>query len=178
MTLAIVAQDLQELPQNLLALAKQHLRVDHAGEDAFITSAIARAIGRFEQVNDVTLNPTEVVWEPNASAFVDGAATLPVRPAAIDEILNSDAVDVTADYSVVLKWDAIHGIPILTMRGAAVDGLSVTLTAGYTDLPPPVLDVVLRHTAHLFEHREILIPGREYVAPDLKLDATWWMPRA
>ena len=31
---------------------------------------------------------------------------------------------------------------------------------------PHCLDQIMRITAHLYEHREILIPGREFVAPD------------
>jgi len=173
MTVALVTQDLTALPNALLAIAKTHLRVDWAYDDAFITSVIARAIARFEQVNEVTVNPATVTWTPKAADFKDGAATLPVRPAALTAAMPG--------YSIVLKWDSVHGIPIQALAGAAADGLVVNLTAGYANaaaVPPAVQDVVLRHTAHLYEHREILVPGgREFVAPDMATDATWWMPR-
>lgn len=173
MTVTVVTQDLTALPNDLLAAAKTHLRVDWAYDDDYIKSVIARAIARFEQVNEVTVNPTAVHWTPKETDFKDGAATLPVRPAKLATPM--------AGYAVVLKWDSIHGVPILTLQGAAA-AVSVDLLCGYAtagDIPPAVQDVVMRHTAHLFEHREILVPGsREYVAPDLQMDATWWMPRA
>lgn len=178
MTVAVVSRDLQTLPTDLLALAKQHCRVDHASDDALLTSIIARAIARFEATNEGTLNETVVLWKPKASDFVDGRASTPVRPVKSFQAADSAAVDVTADYALELKWDSIHGVQIQVLAGAAVDGLAVTLTCGMDPLDPDVLDVVLRHTAHLYEHREILIPGTEYVAPDLKLNATWWHPRA
>ena len=82
MSVAVVMQDLAALPDALLASAKTHLRVDWAYDDGYIKTVIARAIARFEQVNEVTVNPTEVLWTLKAANFKDGAATLPVRPAA------------------------------------------------------------------------------------------------
>lgn len=180
MTLKVVSRDLTSLPAALLAQAKQHLRIDGSYDDAFVESIIARAIGRFEQVNEVTINPTEVLWTVKQTDFVDGAATAPVRPATISTIEEGEPpVDVSSDYQLVLKWNSIHGIPIEVLQGPA-GALSATLTCGFAtaaDLPPPVLDVVFRYAAHLYEHREILIPGTEFVAPDLAMDATWWAPR-
>jgi hypothetical protein len=64
--------------------------------------------------------------------------------------------------------------------GSHVAGLAVTCTAGYAaaaDVPPRMVDRILRLTAHLYEHREILAPGQPFMMPDLELDATDWMPR-
>jgi len=174
MTVNIVMQDFAALPAELLPLVKQHCRVDHNSDDALMTSIIARAIARFEQANEVTVNPTAITWTPKLADFKNGAATLPVRPATLATPI--------ADYAVVLKWDSIHGIPILALEGAAADGLSVELLCGYPDadaIPPAVLDEVLRSAAHLYEHREILVPGgKDFVSPDLAKDKTWWMPKA
>ena len=180
MSVRVVSRDIETLPDDLLALAKSHLRVDGTYDDAFIRSVIARAIARFEATNEGTLFETEVLWKPAAAEFTNGSATTPARPVQSFEAVDSTDVDVTADYSLELKWTSIHGIPIQVLTGASASGLSVTLTCGFAGadfLPPEVTDTVLRHTAHLYEHREILIPGREYVAPDLRMDATWWMPR-
>jgi uncharacterized phiE125 gp8 family phage protein len=183
-SLAVIDVDRDALPAALLPLAKQHMRIDGSFEDAFITSVLARAIARFQQLNDVTVNPSTFTWTPPAAAFNgQGGATLPVRPVSAFTATvpgDPDPVDVAADYALALKWDSPYGVPVQLLTGAAADGLTVGLTAGYADLaglPPEVQDVVLRHAAHLYEHREILLPGSEYVAPDLKLDATWWMPR-
>jgi hypothetical protein len=185
----VVSENIDALPDALLVLAKQHMRVDHNAEDEAVRYAVQRAIGNFQAVNEVCLNPTVIEWLPLSSEFIDGAANIPVRPVqSLTATGGEPPADVAANYSVAMKWDSIHGVPLQVLVGAHVINLALTLTCGAqmppppdtaaARLPPDVLDVVLRHAAHLFEHREILIPGREYVAPDLKVNATWWTPRA
>ena len=178
MSVRVVTRDTEALPDDLLSLAKQHMRVDHSGDDNYIRSTIARAIANIEQRNEVTINPTSVLWSPTSAEFVSGAITLPVVPAESAVVMDG-ATDVSSNYSLALKWGSIHGVPIQVLEGAA-GNLSVTLACGFDvdSLPPGLLDKILRITAHLYEHREILIPGREFVAPDYALDATWWVPRA
>ena len=139
---------------------------------------IARAIANIEQRNEVTINPTTVLWTTTAASFVSGVASVPVVPAETAVVMSGED-DVSTDYSLALKWGSIHGVPIQVLEGTAA-ALSVTLTCGFDvdSLPPGLLDKIMRITAHLYEHREILIPGREFVAPDYALDGTWWLPRA
>jgi uncharacterized phiE125 gp8 family phage protein len=180
MTVAVGTVDRTALPTALLPLAKSHLRVDGTYDDAYITSAIGRAIAKIEDTNGVIINPTTVTWSPGTAEFCNGGATLPAIPAAsFTAVAGSPAADVSANYKIVLKWNDILGVPIQTLQGAAAGGLLITLTLGFTDLndAPALLDRVLRQTAHLYENREILTPGAPYLAPDLELDATWWVPR-
>jgi hypothetical protein len=174
MTVTLVTQDFAALPAELLPLVKQHCRVDHTNDDALLTSIIARAIARFQADTEVTVNPTAVSWTPKLTDFTSDMATLPVRPATL-------ATPITG-YAVVLKWDSIHGIPIQVLQGTAADGLTVDLLCGYPNadaIPPDVQDEILRSAAHLYEHREILVPGgRDFVSPDLAKNAAWWMPKA
>ena len=179
MSVRVVSRDNEALPDDLLSIAKQHMRVDHSGDDNFIRSTLARAIANIEQRNEVTINPTTVLWKASAAEFVGGVASVPVTPAETAVVMYGTD-DVSTDYSLALKWGSIHGVPIQVLEGAAAS-LSVTLTCGFDSidtLPPGLLDKILRITAHLYEHREILIPGREFIAPDYALDATWWVPRA
>jgi len=174
MTVAVVTQDFAALPAELLPVAKEHCRIDHASDDALMTSIIARAIARFEQMTEVTVNPTAVTWTPRRTDFSGDIATLPVRPATLATPLTG--------YTVALKWDSIHGIPIQALQGAAADGLTVELLCGYPNadaIPPAVQDEILRTAAHLYEHREILVPGgRDFVTPDTRLwPMAWWMPK-
>ena len=173
MTIAVVTEDRDALPAELLPIAKQHCRVDHSNDDDLLISIIRRAIARFQSDNEVTLNPTAVVWTPALAEFTSGMATLPVVPSSLATPIDG--------YSVVLKWYSIHGIPIQALQGTAANGMTVDLLCGYPsadDLPPDVLDEVLRSTAHLYEHREILVPGgRDHVSPDLATSAAWWKPR-
>jgi hypothetical protein len=181
MSVQVISRDLTTLPTALLSMAKRHCRIDWDYDDSLVMSVIARAIARFEQTNEVTINPTTVLWIPAPEEFTASGAPTPVRPITAF-IATSGATDISANYAIVLKWDSIHGVPIQLLEGAmpTTGGLELMLQLGYTttSLPPAVLDVVMRHTAHLFEHREILIPGREYLAPDLQVDASWWLPKA
>jgi hypothetical protein len=180
MTVTVVTVDRTALPTALLPIAKSHLRVDGTYDDAYIENALARAIGRIEDANGITINPTTATWTPGTGDFCGDGATLPARPASgFTATAGSPPADVKSSYDIVLKWDDITGIPIQTLQGAATSGLTVTLELGYTTatLPPQVLDRILRHAAHLYDHREILTPDAPYVAPDMGLDGTWWMPR-
>ena len=180
MTVRITTVDRAVLPAALLPLVKSHLRVDGTYDDAYITSAIGRAIAKVEDMNGVTINPTTVIWTPATAEFCEGGATVPVRPvSAFTATAGTPPADASASYVLSLKWNDITGVPIQVLTGSASSGLAVTLTAGLVDLTnaPQLLDKVLRQTAHLYEYREILTPGAPYLAPDLELDATWWMPR-
>lgn len=182
MSIKRLTTDTAALPTALLPIAKAHLRVDGTYDDAGITSMLARAIGRFEQINGVALNPATFEWTPAQWEFcaettpATYSAAVPVTPVTAF-VAKVGATDVSTAYSITTN--SVFGVPILYLNGAWQTGVVLTLTTGFTDvtLPPAVLDIVLRHTAHLHEHREILIPGTEYVAPDLRIDATWWVPR-
>jgi len=171
-----VAADWTVLPAAMLATAKVHARVDHSTDDPFITDAIGRAIGGLEQRNDVLINPTTYVWKPAASEFCNGRARIPYTP-----VLSFTAAaggDVSANY--VIETDAIHGAKPQYLVGSYIAGLVVTCTAGFATaaaVPPRMVDRIMRLTAHLYEHREILAPDQPFAMPDLELDATDWMPR-
>ena len=47
-------------------------------------------------------------------------------------------------------------------------------------LDPGITDAVLRYCAHLYENREILVPGTDAQTPGWMTDviSTYWMPRA
>lgn len=179
MSVKIITTDAAVLPTGLLTQAKQHMRVVDADDDALITSLLARSISNFQNRNDMMLNPTTVLWKPAATEFSDGAATIPVIP--VTAFTADAAGDVSANYSVELKWNAITGVPIQVLKGAYGDGLALTLTVGFAtvaELTAGILDIVLRYAGHLYEHREIfVISGRGYSEPDVRLDATFWVPR-
>lgn len=176
MSLKRTTVDLTALPTALLPIAKSHLRVDGSYDDASITSMIARAIGRFEQFNGAALNVATWEWRPDSWEFCSNRASVPITPVTAFTA-KVGATDVSASYTITTN--SVFGVPILYLTGAYQADLVLTLQTGFTDatLPPAVLDDVLRITAHLHNHREILIPGTEFVSPDLQVDATWWVPR-
>lgn len=181
MTIKRTAFDVVALPTALLTIAKQHMRVDWPYDDDFIKSVVARAVARFEQVNGVSLNASTWEWKPASTDFSNDRARVPVTPVKTFTAAAGAAADnVSASFSIVTN--STYGVPILFMLGAYQDQLTVTLQTGFDTsagepLPPPVLDIVLRNAAHLYEHREILLPDQEFVSPDIRIDATWWVPR-
>lgn len=176
MSIKLVTTDLTALPTALLASAKIHMRVDWSYDDDFIKSVVARAIGRFEQMNGVALNAATFEWTPASTEFCQDQAEVPVTPVTSFVAKLADDTDVSSSYTITTE--SVFGVPLLHLNGAYQNGVVLTLETGFATLPPPVLDIVMRNAAHLYEHREILIPGTEFVAPDMQVDATWWVPRA
>jgi len=167
--------DLTVLPRGLLSDAKGHIRIDGTWDDYTVVQTIARAINWFERVTGVSVNAATYTWKPALGEFRDGFAPVPVSPvnswtAAIG------ATDATASYAI--ESNTVHGVEIDTLVGAWASGLTVTIPSGYTSaaaIDPGIVDIVLRYTAHLYEHREILVPGSEAQTPGWMLDvvATW-----
>lgn len=173
----VTPPDLTLLPTGLLTSAKAQLRIDWNYDDQFIKDCTARALGRFEQLNGVALNKQTFEWRPDQSEFCDSRAVVPVTPAQTFTVKDANAVDISTAFTITTN--TVFGVPLLYLNGAWQSGMVVTIATGFDPdkVPPPVLDVVMRNMAHLYEHREILLPGSEFVAPDLQVDATWWVPR-
>lgn len=177
-----ISRDLTVLPTTMLPLAKSHLRVDGSYDDAYITMSLGRAISWFERVTNVSVNPIDWLWLPDAADFCGGAARVPASPVnAGFTVQDGAATDITADYRLTSMSQ--HGVGLYQLTGAHVGGMEVMLPSGYASLDvldPGIADIVLRYTAHLYENREILVPGSDAATPGWMLDvvATYWMPRA
>lgn len=177
----IKTKDFTALPAGLLTLAKSHMRVDSTFDDALITSMVARAIDWFERVTGVSVFATDYEWTPDADNFCNNVARVPVSPVAGMTAKDGSNADVSSSFTVTTM--STHGVGIYSLNGAFASGLVVTLKSGYADetkLPPGVLDAVLRMAAHLYDNREILVPGAQMATPGWMLDviATYWFPRA
>ena len=177
MSMVRTSVDYDRLPDALLVTAKQHMRIDGDRDDEFILSVLKRAIGRFEDKNGATLNKATWKWTPAQTEFCSGRARVPVTPVTSFTAALADDTVVTADYAITSE--SVTGVPILYLVGPYASGVVLTLETGFSvdTLPPSVLDQVLRNAAHLHEHREILVVDQPFVAPDLQVDATWWVPR-
>jgi len=181
----IVDFDTAALPKGLLSLAKSHLRVRWTDDDDYITNAIGRAIAWFEAGSGVTVNGATFKWSPVASDFCNGLAKLPETPVALDgwTVTTGDddnPTDISASYSVTTL--ATKGVGIYALEGAFVSGMAVTFDSGYwsvSELPAGILNILLLYTAHLFENREILVPGAQASTPGWMTDvfAPYWVPR-
>lgn len=173
--------DQQVLPTGLIDLAKAHLRVDGGYEDALIRDKIAAAISWFERVTNVSVNPVTWVWKPDSGDFVCGKARVPVSPVQ-EFAVSAGGTDVTGNFELVTM--SMHGVGLFYLAGTFASGMIVTLESGYPDamaVEAGIRDAVMRYAAHLYENREILVPGVEAVlSPDWETSviSTYWMPRA
>jgi uncharacterized phiE125 gp8 family phage protein len=173
--------DRTALPAALLPLVKSHLRVDGTYDDLYITDAIKRAISWFERVTNVSVNPVTWQWTPSDGDFCEEVATVPVSPVNSFTVAANGSGDVSANYALTSM--STHGIGLYAIEGAFAAGMVVTMPSGYADadaIDPGITDAILRYTAHLFENREILVPGTEAQSPGWMTDviSTYWMPRA
>lgn len=182
----IVDVDTAALPSGLLDLVKGHLRIDSQFEDAYIKSTISRAIAWFETGTGISVNGATYKWTPQSIDFTDGVATIPETPVDREEwkVFNGPDVDTATDISGSYKLTtmATKGVGIFALEGAFVSNMAVTFDSGYfavDDLPPGILNVLLLYVAHLYEHREILVPGSQAATPGWMNDilAPWWRPR-
>jgi uncharacterized phiE125 gp8 family phage protein len=176
--------DLTALPTALLPLVKSHLRVDGTYDDAYITDTIKRAINWFERVTQVSVNPVTWTWRPGLGHgygdFCGGIASVPISPVNTFTVAGGDASDITSGYE--LTTTSTHGVGLYALAGTFASGMQVSMPSGYEDadaIDPGITDIVLRYTAHLYENREILVPGIEAQTPGWMTDviATYWVPR-
>jgi uncharacterized phiE125 gp8 family phage protein len=177
--IAATGLDRSVLPTALLPIVKSHLRVDGNYDDAYITDTIRRAISWFERVTNVSVNPVTWTWSPDESSFCEGVATVPVSP--VNDIAVDAGGDVSANYMV--ETMSTHGIGLYCLAGPYAAGMAVSIPSGYAsadELDPGITDAILRYTAHLYEHREILVAGSEAQSPGWMTDviSTYWYPRA
>ena len=181
-SLVKTAVNLTVLPGDLLTLAKSHMRVDGTYDDVYITQALARAINWFERQTQISVNPVTWIWTPAATRFCDGAAAVPVTP--VNSFTVSDGAAVPADISAsfTLRTTSTYGIALYYLAGVHVTGMAVTIPSGYDDadlIDAGIVDAVLRYAEHLYQNREILVPGSEAQTPGwMTADiATFWKPR-
>jgi uncharacterized phiE125 gp8 family phage protein len=172
--------DRNVLPAALLSIAKSHLRIDGTFEDYLVQSTIGRAISWFERVTNVSVNKVTWIWQPNASVFCNGRAQVPVTPVNSFTVVNG-VTDISGEYAI--ESMSTHGVGLYVLLGSFVSGMKVTIPSGYADLgslDPGITDALLRYTAHLYENREILVPGVNAQTPGWMTDviSTYWVPRA
>lgn len=174
------AIDYAELPNDLLDLAKSHLRVDGSFDDVYLIDAIKRAINWFERITGISVNAVTWEWSPDQSEFCDNLATVPVSPVDTFTVKDAADVDISANYKITTN--ATHGVGLYTLKGAYVSGMKISIPSGFAtadDIEPGITDAILRYVAHLYENREILVPGLDTQTPGWMTDviATYWMPR-
>lgn len=176
----IKTKDFAALPNQLLPRAKAQMRVEGAYDDDDIKDRIGRAIDWFERYTGVSVFKTVYDWSPDQTDFCNNVARIPFSPVNVMTAKDGAAADVSSSF--IVSTMSMHGVGIYALNGAWISGLVVTIESGYANLPAlpfGVLDAVLRYTAHLYDHREILVPDAQIATPGWTQDvlATYWMPR-
>lgn len=189
MYLSRLSIDRAALPTELLALAKAQMHIEFDRDDELIKSFIARAIDKFEMWNEFSVNPAVWEWSPtswSSIAMSGGYVTafqVPIQPQPALSAVTVDGIDALADWSIRGAGNPdTFGVSYLLPSTAGGNGSPmVTLGAGYdslADLPPGILDVLMRATAWLYENREISqMPGMDDHPYLNSLLTGHWRPR-
>jgi uncharacterized phiE125 gp8 family phage protein len=163
-----------------LAEAKTYLRIDHAAEDALISSLITAARATVEALTRRVL--IDQSWRIVRDAWpASGLIALPVNPL---KALTAARVLDGAGTATALPLDAfsldtarLPGL-IRVARGAVpapgrpLAGIALDITAGHgpgpDHVPSPLIEAVRVVLAHFYEHRDVAGPGAAFPA---RLDA-------
>jgi len=191
MTIARISVDRRTIPQELLSLAKDHMRVTEPDDDRIIVHKLAASIDIIERLTGFGIFRAEWEWTPGTLGAADTALGLPSGSVAeafpvlrVGEWSAKDDadVDISDDYTVIGDGDPEAITPQYLSAAASSDVEpivgAVTGFATASDVPPMILDTILRLTAYLFEFREIQnVPGVDNVAYANSLITHWWVPR-
>ncbi len=163
MSLALMAGPLVE--PVTLSMAKAHLRVDGATEDAYIGSLIETSRLQIEAALGLAL--VEQRWRWTLDQWPADATEIPLYP-----VLSVETIAVKgADGALVVVPPSAYHIDVaarpsrvvadlanLPAPGVPADGISVEFTAGFgaaaADVPAPIRQAVMLLVAHWFECRE------------------------
>lgn len=190
MSLNRTSIDRTTLPWSLLRLAKANMRITFDDDDQIIVHKLSHAIDLFERLSGFSVFRAQYDWAPGtleaapeALGLTAGsvAGLLPVRRASAWQAYDSGAVEITSQLGL---WgdsnpDSIGEQYLTGASGAAA--ANVKLTVGYryaSELPPGIIDIVLRIASYLFEWREVQnVPGVDSVAYANSLMTGYWVPR-
>lgn len=179
--------DREGLAEELLDLAKTHMRVEFTRDDDYIKLALRRAIDFFERITELNVFGSQWDWVPEQSVSVDGVSAyiLTWQPAPSFKAFTNDvaATEVTDQFAIFgdpepdgfgMRWIS----PVVTPEPATP---LFKITAGYADadsMPPGILSFVLEAASWFYEYREAgPMPGADGVAYLNQLLTAYWVPR-
>lgn len=152
-----------------LAEAKEHCRVTHDDEDAYIGVLISAARQWIEKTRSVALGSS--TWQMTLPVFPDAAvirvACYPLTAVSSIEYVDTSGVIQTLStdrYSVDLSG-RVHSVvrkPTATWPSTRIDtdsGVRINFTAGYETIPPTFKHAVKIIVAHWYMAREPIITG-------------------
>jgi len=164
--------DFQALPVGLLSAVKQHVRVEFARDDGYLTEATARAIAEVESVTNLSINPATWVWQP--SLCEPSWNKVPKAPVRQVDILDNAG-------QVVSTIELVYNGTTAYLPDTADQSGTYQIQCGYlavADIPPVVLNPILMLVGTLYEHREAVQMGTFTELPDManRLLSGLWRP--
>jgi uncharacterized phiE125 gp8 family phage protein len=148
-----------------LSEAKAHLRVDHADEDAFITSLVAAATEHLDGWSGVLGRALITqTWRQDFAEWEDALRLplLPVQSATVTYVDRDGATQTLASSEWVLLADGAGAF--ISPVGEWPEGstIKVTFVAGYGNaaaVPAPLKAAILMMVSGLYENREDKVRG-------------------
>lgn len=147
-------------PPVSLSEAKAHLRVDGSDEDTLISSLILAATRVVEEQVGRAL--VSQIWDLK-TGWPDAIVDIPLAPViSLDAMSYQDADDEAqtldvADFYLFASDDTAKvqpkGNAPWPSMAVRPDALTITFTAGYSEVPEPLKQAVLLLIAQWFEHR-------------------------
>ncbi len=160
-----------------IAEAKDHLRVDHSDEDAYISSLILTSRLHIESALSLALINQSWTWTFDAWPQRSQSVTLPLRPVSTIISIATLASDGTPTVMPVADYelDGDHVPPRLLRTvnqwpkpGKSRAGIEVSFVTGFgpaaEDVPQTVCHALLLLVAHWYEHRDPIEIGSDKTA--------------
>lgn len=163
MTLVLSEPPLSE-PVTLAEL-KDHLRLDHNGEDALLNSLISTARQYLEQRTSLAL--IDQSWRLCLDHWPNGNCVMlhksPVQTIDNIEQFDIDGLPQTLSSASMLldgkSKPARLYVGAQSAPGQAINGIEITFTAGFgtaSDVPDTLKRAILIHAAHMYEFRGVI----------------------
>lgn len=141
--------------------AKDHLRVDHADDDALISALIVAARQWCEEYTGRQFMTSTWDWTLDEFASLFSVPRPPLQSVTSVKYLDSDGVEQTL-VSTAYRVDAISEPGRIALdydqswpsTYSVLNAVTVRFVAGYTTVPEPIRQAVLIMVGELYENRE------------------------
>lgn len=165
MSTQILNRDYCTLPAELLAPAKEQLRVEFDRDDEFIRVALSRAISEIEPLVNfdifATLSYAEV--QPANCVQLDRTPIFRIDQCQDDDCMHTTTVDIR-----YMEGGNQHNPSRAVLNAVGTTG-KLMIRSGYehaNQLPPNLVSAILMQVGSLYENREAVQQGTYHALPD------------
>ena len=155
-----------------IAEAKEHLRVEFADDDNYITALIGAAVDYVERHTRRALMPQTVLLTRDDFPDVIEPPLPPLQSVASISYIDTEGSPQTLNPSTYDIDNVSEPGRIVSSIGnqwpstsIAINAVSVTFIAGYVDaasVPPQIKQAILLSIGHWYENREQVVEGKSF----------------